>query len=78
LSGICSYLAEITREVFDDLEASKYQLAEYRLSIYGRSRSEWSKLAAWVVDNRLASKQVRRGGERQRLAGGYGGVTLVA
>lgn len=33
--------------------------AEYRLSIYGRSRSEWSKLAAWVVDNKLASKSVR-------------------
>lgn len=29
-----------------------------RLSIYGRSPSEWSKLAAWVVDNGLASKQV--------------------
>jgi AMP deaminase len=53
------YLAELTREVFDDLEASKYQLVEYRLSIYGRSRDEWRKLAAWVVDNRLASPNVR-------------------
>ena len=29
------YLAEITRELFGDLEASKYQLAEWRISIYG-------------------------------------------
>jgi AMP deaminase len=39
------YLAELTKEVFQDLEASKYQHAEYRISIYGRSKSEWSKLA---------------------------------
>jgi AMP deaminase len=45
--------------VFDDLHATKYQLAEYRLSIYGRTPGEWSKLAAWVVDNGLASPQVR-------------------
>jgi len=32
------YLAEVTKEVFEDLEAAKYALAEYRLSIYGRSR----------------------------------------
>jgi AMP deaminase len=30
------YLAEITQEVFLDLEANKYQFAEYRLSIYGK------------------------------------------
>ncbi|KAF8426256.1 hypothetical protein EV426DRAFT_593246 [Tirmania nivea] len=53
------YLAEITREVFTDLEASKYQMAEYRISIYGRSEDEWDKLAAWVVDNKLFSHNVR-------------------
>lgn len=53
------YLAEITREVFDDLESSKYQMAEYRISIYGRSEDEWDKLAAWVVDNKLFSHNVR-------------------
>ncbi|GMM52043.1 AMP deaminase [Starmerella bacillaris] len=53
------YLAEITREVFSDLEQSKYQMAEYRISIYGRHKSEWSKLAAWVVDNKLVSDNVR-------------------
>lgn len=53
------YLAEITKEVFDDLESSKYQMAEYRISIYGRSPDEWDKLAAWVVDNKLFSHNVR-------------------
>ncbi|RPA77940.1 AMP deaminase [Ascobolus immersus RN42] len=53
------YLAEITREVISDLEASKYQMAEYRISIYGRSEDEWDKLAAWVVDNKLFSHNVR-------------------
>lgn len=53
------YLAEITKEVFSDLEQSKYQMAEYRISIYGRHISEWSKLAAWVVDNKLVSDNVR-------------------
>jgi AMP deaminase len=53
------YLAEITREVFTDLEVSKYTLAEYRVSITGQSRDEWAKLARWVVGNNLASPQVR-------------------
>ena len=53
------YLADITREVFTDLEQSKYQMAEYRISIYGRSESEWDKLAAWVIDNKIYSHNVR-------------------
>ncbi|AWU75832.1 uncharacterized protein C5L36_0B10680 [Pichia kudriavzevii] len=53
------YLAEITKEVFDDLESSKYQMAEYRISIYGRSIDEWDKLASWVIDNKLFSHNVR-------------------
>jgi len=53
------YLAEITREVISDLEASKYQMAEYRISIYGRSADEWDKLAGWIVDNKLFSHNVR-------------------
>ncbi|KAE8209689.1 hypothetical protein CF327_g6359 [Tilletia walkeri] len=53
------YLAELTSEVMADLEASKYQMAEYRLSIYGRSVDEWDKLAKWVVRNRLFSPNVR-------------------
>lgn len=53
------YLAELTKEVFSDLEASKYQMAEYRISIYGRNKNEWDKLADWVVNNNLFSHNVR-------------------
>lgn len=53
------YLAELTKEVMADLEQSKYQMAEYRVSIYGRTRGEWDKLASWVVDNSLFSPNVR-------------------
>ena len=53
------YLAEITREVTHDLEQNKYQMCEYRISIYGRNPHEWDKLAAWVVDHHLFSPNVR-------------------
>lgn len=53
------YLAELTQEIIRDLEVSKYLTAEYRISVYGRSPDEWSKLAAWVVDNGLFSNSVR-------------------
>ncbi|KAG5299271.1 AMP deaminase [Histoplasma capsulatum G186AR] len=53
------YLAEITKEVISDLESSKYQMAEWRISIYGRSLDEWDKLAVWVVDNKLFSPNIR-------------------
>lgn len=53
------YLAELTKEVIADLESSKYQMVEWRISIYGRSPDEWEKLAAWVVDNKLYSPNVR-------------------
>lgn len=53
------YLAEITKEVISDMESSKYQMVEWRISIYGRSLDEWDKLAAWVVDNKLFSPNVR-------------------
>ena len=53
------YLAEITKEVISDLESSKYQMVEWRISIYGRSIQEWDKLAAWVIDNKLYSPNVR-------------------
>ncbi len=53
-----SVLAELTQEVFSDLEASKYQHAEYRISIYGRKSVEWDTLAAWICRNRLYSDNV--------------------
>ncbi|CAL9099383.1 unnamed protein product [Musa textilis] len=52
------FLAELTKEVFSDLAASKYQMAEYRLSIYGRKQSEWDQLASWIVNNELYSENV--------------------
>ncbi|KAL2917705.1 AMP deaminase [Polyrhizophydium stewartii] len=53
------YLAELTKEVISDLEASKYQMVEYRISVYGRSRDEWDKIAKWVVNNKIFSHNVR-------------------
>ncbi|PSS06584.1 hypothetical protein PHLCEN_2v3642 [Hermanssonia centrifuga] len=53
------YLAELTREVMTDLEQSKYQNCEWRISIYGRSPDEWDKLARWIVKNKLFSHNVR-------------------
>ncbi|KAF6073870.1 adenosine monophosphate deaminase 2 [Phyllostomus discolor] len=53
------YFAHIIKEVMADLEESKYQNAELRLSIYGRSRDEWDKLARWAVTHRVHSPNVR-------------------
>ena len=53
------YLADISKEVFSDVEKSKYQLMEPRISIYGRSMNEWSSLAAWTYDNQVTSKHIR-------------------
>lgn len=46
-------------ELMTDLEQSKYQNVEWRISIYGRSPDEWDKLAKWVVNNKLFSHNVR-------------------
>ncbi|KAF9016508.1 AMP deaminase [Hymenopellis radicata] len=53
------YLAELTKEVMTDLEQSKYQNCEWRISIYGRSMDEWDKLAKWIVNHKLYSHNVR-------------------
>lgn len=53
------YLAEVTQQVMSDLDASKYQLVEWRVSVYGRKPSEWDKLARWFYTHRLASDKVR-------------------
>ena len=52
-------LLQVTHELFDDLNFSKYQKAEYRISIYGRSKAEWDQLADWVVDHKLYSPHNR-------------------
>ncbi|KAL6547165.1 hypothetical protein OROMI_022886 [Orobanche minor] len=50
------FLAEVTKQVLSDLEVSKYQVAEYRISIYGRKQSEWDQLASWFVNNGIYSE----------------------
>ncbi|XP_038605360.1 AMP deaminase 1 [Tachyglossus aculeatus] len=52
------YFATIIKEVAADLEDAKYQHAEPRLSIYGRSPEEWPKLASWFVQNRVYSSNM--------------------
>ena len=53
------YFAQIINEVASDLEESKYQNAELRLSIYGKSPDEWNKLAKWAIDSNVYSDNVR-------------------
>ncbi|KAL1020654.1 hypothetical protein UPYG_G00002930 [Umbra pygmaea] len=53
------YFGHIIKEVMADLEESKYQNVELRLSIYGRSRDEWDKLAQWAVKHQVYSNNVR-------------------
>ncbi|XP_047231307.1 AMP deaminase 2 isoform X1 [Girardinichthys multiradiatus] len=53
------YFGHIIKEVMADLEESKYQNVELRLSVYGRSRNEWDKLAKWAVRHQVYSNNVR-------------------
>ncbi|VDK57302.1 unnamed protein product [Anisakis simplex] len=53
------YFAEVLKEVLSDLEDSKYQHAEPRLSIYGHSRGEWDALAKWAISNDVYSANSR-------------------
>lgn len=47
------------QEVGSDLEDAKYQYAEPRLSIYGRSPSEWDHLASWFNKHRVYSPNMK-------------------
>ena len=53
------YFADIIKQVGDDLEESKYQYAEPRLSIYGRRYDEFDKLAKWAVNNDVYSSHLK-------------------
>jgi AMP deaminase len=53
------FFAEILKEVMSDLEDSKYQNAEPRISIYGRKMNEWDTLAQWAVKHKMYSPNVR-------------------
>ncbi|CAF3574892.1 unnamed protein product [Rotaria sordida] len=52
------FFADLLKEVMSDLEDSKYQHAELRLSIYGKSIDEWDRLAKWCVSNTMYSANV--------------------
>lgn len=53
------YFAQILNEVLYDLDESKYQNAELRLSIYGRHLQEWDNLAKWAMNNNVYSDNLR-------------------
>ncbi|CAL8357071.1 unnamed protein product [Lota lota] len=53
------YFARLIKEVAHGLEESKYQHAEPRLSIYGRSPDEWLTLASWFTQHQLHSPNLR-------------------
>jgi len=53
------FFGKLIKEVMYDLEESKYQNLELRLSIYGRSASEWDNLAEWAINNNVYSDNVR-------------------
>ncbi|VDN10354.1 unnamed protein product [Dibothriocephalus latus] len=54
-----AFFAHVLKEVFSDLEESKYQNAEPRLSIYGRSITEWDDLSTWAIDHKVYSPNIR-------------------
>uniref|UniRef100_A0A1A9WNW9 AMP deaminase n=1 Tax=Glossina brevipalpis TaxID=37001 RepID=A0A1A9WNW9_9MUSC len=54
-----SFFAGIIKEIFADLEESKYQNAELRLSLYGKNINEWTKLAKWAITHNVHSHNVR-------------------
>ncbi|RXM91264.1 Cold shock domain-containing protein E1 [Acipenser ruthenus] len=53
------YFATIIKEVGSDLEDSRYQYAEPRLSIYGRSPKEWTNLANWFTKHQVYSPNLK-------------------
>jgi AMP deaminase len=53
------FLAEITEEVFHDLDSSKYQNAEFSLSIHGMNKDEWDNMASWVCQKNLQANHIK-------------------
>ncbi|XP_006089688.1 AMP deaminase 3 isoform X1 [Myotis lucifugus] len=53
------YFARMVKEVARELEESKYQYSEPRLSIYGRSPDEWLNLAHWFIQHKVYSPNMR-------------------
>uniref|UniRef100_H3BGE3 AMP deaminase n=1 Tax=Latimeria chalumnae TaxID=7897 RepID=H3BGE3_LATCH len=53
------YFATIIKEVASDLEDAKYQHSEPRLSIYGCSPEEWTKLSFWFNKHKVYSPNMK-------------------
>uniref|UniRef100_A0A8B9I182 AMP deaminase n=1 Tax=Astyanax mexicanus TaxID=7994 RepID=A0A8B9I182_ASTMX len=53
-----NYLTNILK-LAHDLEESKYQHAEPRLSIYGRCPEEWESLSHWFIQHKVHSPNMR-------------------
>jgi len=39
------FMAELTQEMMDELNKDENSLFEWRISIYGKAKTEWRKLA---------------------------------
>eukprot|EP00656_Telonema_subtile_P043285 TRINITY_DN49663_c0_g1_i2.p1 TRINITY_DN49663_c0_g1~~TRINITY_DN49663_c0_g1_i2.p1 ORF type:complete len:435 (-),score=126.76 TRINITY_DN49663_c0_g1_i2:178-1482(-) len=72
------YFAEILKGITNDLEDNKYQMAEYRVSVYGKSPDEWNKLAEWFTRHQVFSNKVRFLIQVPRLYSVYRGTGAVA
>ncbi|KAI1723455.1 adenosine/AMP deaminase domain-containing protein [Ditylenchus destructor] len=72
------YFAEVLKEVFSDLEDSKYQQAEPRISIYGRKKDEWDKLAKWAITHDVWSTNIRWIIQVPRLFDVYKSKSMIA
>eukprot|EP00420_Gonyaulax_spinifera_P036120 CAMPEP_0197882688 /NCGR_PEP_ID=MMETSP1439-20131203/9750_1 /TAXON_ID=66791 /ORGANISM="Gonyaulax spinifera, Strain CCMP409" /LENGTH=749 /DNA_ID=CAMNT_0043502357 /DNA_START=54 /DNA_END=2303 /DNA_ORIENTATION=- len=53
------FLAELTKEVMQAHQQSKFVCAEWRISIYGKSQEEWIKLARWFRRFHIKCEQIR-------------------
>eukprot|EP01124_Arcella_intermedia_P005786 TRINITY_DN13409_c0_g1_i1.p1 TRINITY_DN13409_c0_g1~~TRINITY_DN13409_c0_g1_i1.p1 ORF type:complete len:1291 (-),score=286.12 TRINITY_DN13409_c0_g1_i1:18-3410(-) len=53
------YFAELVKIVLGTNQKSENDLFEYSVSIFGRAKDEWDKLARFIVNNNLLSDQVR-------------------
>lgn len=72
------YLGELTKQVLSDQDGLKYQLAEYRISIYGKAMSEWSRLGDWFYSNEIFAKGTRWLVQVPRLYSSYAERGLVS
>ena len=53
------YLAELTREIFEDYEKYKFQYSEFRIQIFGKEKEEWAKMASWFSKYEIYNQHVR-------------------